>query len=235
MRWRACIGWLALAVSLGAAACGRAADRQRRDPEKGSDERDESPADTADRDDSADPHGEDTEFAPKSDREWRRILSSKQYRVTRLKETESPGSGRYYRSKQPGTYHCVCCGAALFDSTAKFESGTGWPSFWKPADEKHIKTALDVGAVELRVEVACARCDAHLGHVFSDGPPPTGMRFCINSASLDLVAKGQQPRIGRKAETPRSKAKKVRRKKPAPKPVEPAEPGEPSSGSSTAQ
>lgn len=215
MRQRACIPWFIVAVSLCAAACGRAADGDRRDHQTASAETSDSQAEITDGVESNSTADEDAEFVPKSNREWRRILSAKQYRVTRLKETELPGTGKYHHSKVPGTYHCVCCGAAVFDSTAKFESGTGWPSFWQPADKKHIKTSLDMSAPELRVEVSCARCDAHLGHVFSDGPPPTGLRFCINSASLDLVEKGQQPRIGRKAVGPRSKAKQVGRKKTA--------------------
>jgi peptide-methionine (R)-S-oxide reductase len=214
MRFQALFGWSVLTMTLCAAACSRAADRPRRPAEAGSPAAHEADADASD-DRKLPADSDDETFVEKTDREWRKILSARQFRVTREKATEEPGSGRYCHSKEPGVYHCVCCGAALFASTAKFESGTGWPSFWKPADKKYIKTTLDFSSPELRVEVTCARCDAHLGHVFDDGPPPTGLRFCINSAALDLVAKGQQPRIGRKAETPRTKAKKPRRAKPA--------------------
>lgn len=211
MRFQAWFDWSVLAMILCAAACSRAADRPRRPTDANSSSRE---ADTARGDDAKSPEAsdDDARFVHKTDREWRKILSSRQYRVTREKATEEPGTGKYCHTKDPGVYHCVCCGAALFDSQAKFESGTGWPSFWKPADKKHIKTALDLSAPELRVEVTCARCDAHLGHVFDDGPPPTGLRFCINSAALDLVGEGQQPRIGRKAVTPRAKAKQPRDK-----------------------
>lgn len=224
MRQQACIGWLVLALNLYLGACSRAAEGQRRPPETPTPERSESDREDGDQPQAAD---DESERIHKSSRQWRRILSSRQYRVTRLKETEEPGTGRYAHSKLPGTYHCVCCGAALFDSKSKFESGTGWPSFWKPADEKHVNTALDTSAPELRMEVTCARCDAHLGHVFDDGPPPTGLRFCINSAALDLVGKGEKPRIGREAETPRSKVKKVRRKKPSPKSADDSPPESP--------
>lgn len=213
MRYQAWLGWSVLAMTLCAAACSRAADRPRRPAGADSRADNKSESDADDEGKPAVASDEDEQFVKKTDREWRKILSSRQYRVTREKATEEPGSGRYCHSKDPGVYHCVCCGAALFASTAKFESGTGWPSFWKPADKKYIKTALDLSSPELRVEVTCARCDAHLGHVFDDGPPPTGLRFCINSTALDLVAKGQQPRIGRKAVTPRTKAKQPRDKK----------------------
>ncbi|HVC93871.1 MAG TPA: peptide-methionine (R)-S-oxide reductase MsrB [Pirellulales bacterium] len=135
------------------------------------------------------PDDDDDTPVRKTDDEWKKQLTSQQYLVTRKKETEKPFTGKYARSKKHGTYRCVCCGAKLFASDTKFESGTGWPSFWAPIREASIKTAPDYSKAEERVEVRCARCDAHLGHVFDDGPRPTGLRFCINSASLKLEEK----------------------------------------------
>jgi peptide-methionine (R)-S-oxide reductase len=122
----------------------------------------------------------------KTDAEWRAELSGEEYQVTRRAGTERAFTGRYWDCKEPGRYHCICCDAELFDSNAKYDSGTGWPSFYEPASEDAVATASDDSMGVRRTEVLCARCDAHLGHVFPDGPPPTGQRYCMNSASLRL-------------------------------------------------
>ena len=122
----------------------------------------------------------------KTDSEWRSQLSREQYRVTREKGTETAYTGRYWKHKEGGVYACVCCGLPLFDSSTKFRSGTGWPSFWTPAEPRHIAQEIDRSHNALRMEVKCAQCDSHLGHVFNDGPAPTGLRYCINSASLQF-------------------------------------------------
>jgi peptide-methionine (R)-S-oxide reductase len=125
----------------------------------------------------------------KTEQEWKQELTPEQFRVCRQKGTEPPFSGEYNDSKTPGVYRCACCGAELFRSDDKFESGTGWPSFVRPANEDNVATETDSSYGMRRTEVLCGQCDAHLGHVFPDGPRPSGLRYCINSVSLNLDEK----------------------------------------------
>ena len=130
----------------------------------------------------------------KTDAEWRSKLDDNQYYVTRQKGTEPPFTGEYENTETPGTYVCVCCGQPLFESEAKYHSGSGWPSYYQPVVADNVEMKRDTSHVMARTEAICSKCDAHLGHAFEDGPEPTGLRFCINSAALKLVEKDKDKR-----------------------------------------
>ena len=134
-----------------------------------------------------------TEKLKLTEQQWRDCLTEEQFNICRQKGTEAAFSGAYYHDKQSGIYHCVCCGAPLFNAESKYDSGSGWPSFWNAVDDEALEYARDTSGGVVRTEISCKNCDAHLGHVFEDGPQPSGLRFCVNSVSLHRVGGGDLP------------------------------------------
>ena len=191
LRFSALLAGLLAGVLLTASA--PAADPAAPASEKGTSPMPNEPADAGAQDPAADGRLPEDQI-PKSDKEWARRLTPEQFQVTRKKGTERAFSGKYWNTKTPGTYRCICCGEPLFRSGEKFDSGCGWPSFTAPIDGRNGKTIAEhedrtlagLPGYGIRTEVTCRRCGAHLGHVFDDGPPPTGLRYCINSASIVL-------------------------------------------------
>lgn len=134
----------------------------------------------------------DLDKVVKTEAEWKKQLDASQFEITRHADTERPGTGKYANNHADGLYHCICCDTFLFDSKTKFESGTGWPSFYQPIAKENVTVHRDTSHGMIREEVVCTRCDAHLGHLFDDGPPPTGLRYCMNSGAMNFVARAKK-------------------------------------------
>ena len=209
-------------------------------PKAGASEK--SPTDSTDKTDAKSKANAKPEFIVKTPAEWRRILTKVQYAVTREKHTEPAFTGKYASGHFRGTFVCACCDAAhvesdLFSSQTKFESGTGWPSFYQAFNGRAVQTAWDYGGFEPRLEVMCRRCGAHLGHVFDDGPPPTNLRFCINSAAIKLISpEGEasaKSAVSKASSKSKAKAKSKSRAKPAPKGTPPRESTAPADSEAT--
>ena len=160
--------------------------------------RDQGDANSSDEKKTAEKNGGDVKVR-KTEEEWKDRLTEEEYQVTRCSATERPFTGKYWNHHEDGTYTCVGCGQELFSSDSKFDSGSGWPSYYKPVDKNAVDEIKDISYGMVRTEIVCSRCEAHLGHVFPDGPRPTGQRFCINSASLDFVKAGQKIPAGETA------------------------------------
>jgi peptide-methionine (R)-S-oxide reductase len=184
---RSALAGLVCCATWGAPSLAFAQDARPADVPEAAPRADSKDADAAESDDQG------PERVYKTDAEWRKLLTYNQYLVTRMKATEPAFSGKYAHGHPKGTFLCVCCGAKLFDSRTKFESGTGWPSFWRPVTARALTETIDRSEYEVRVEVTCSRCGAHIGHVFQDGPPPTGLRYCTNSLSLKLDSEPTKP------------------------------------------
>jgi len=180
--------FLAAAAFLSGTACGSGARGADSTASAGAKRRDPGTVRLMDFSDSGERRGiVTTEKVIKDDEEWKRQLTPEQFAVARKKGTEPAFTGKYYKLHDKGIYRCICCGNALFNSDTKFESGTGWPSFWAPIAKENVAEQTDTNFGMMRTEALCAKCDAHLGHVFPDGPMPTGQRYCMNSASLQFV------------------------------------------------
>lgn len=191
MRVKSVVGALAVAAFL--IGCGKEVSSVRTQPETEANSVTHAKSTgSIDTNRSAGAEADRAEKVVKSEEEWREILSPEQYHILREKGTERAFSGEYWKTKTPGTYVCAACGQELFDSEHKFDSGTGWPSYWQPIEEEKVETETDRSLGAVRTEVLCSRCGGHLGHVFKDGPEPTGLRYCINSASLRLIKRSQE-------------------------------------------